>query len=239
MLQPTRHYCSCKSRKNCRNFKREGKLVRNQYYLKYLQFLRFQKSFKKYDISFRFLRDIFVFLIQINSSTEQTEANLSSVIYQSVGFLWVFLNSKSSSNSLQISLSYVCVFQEIVSCWPLLGLFETNVSKSPSDAISLASSSSLLLWFSFSKADLFTAVETSRAYLCSTNKRATALAFNRFLLEYGLIKLSDVKCSLQILVCRIRSAKYHDLSSSSRSKQRGGSENLKAMEMKLTTVVFG
>ena len=123
------------------------------------------------------------------------------------------------------------VFQEIVSCWPLLGLFQTSVSKSPSDAVSIASSSSVVLWFSFSKADLFTAVETSRAYLCSTNKRATALAFNRFLLEYRLIKLSDVKCSLQILVCRIKS-KYHDLSSSSRSNQRGDSENLKEMEMK-------
>ena len=44
-------------------------------------------------------------------------------------------------------------------------------------------------------------------------------------------KLSDVKCSLQILVCRMR-LKYHDLFSSSRSKQRGNSENLKAMEMK-------
>ena len=31
----------------------------------------------------------------------------------------------------------------------------------------------------------------------------TASAFNRFLLEHGLIKSSDVKCSLQILVWRL------------------------------------
>ena len=47
-------------------------------------------------------------------------------------------------------------------------------------------------------------VEPSPAYLCSTKKiEGTASAFNRFLLEYGLIKSSDVKCSLQILVWRL------------------------------------
>ena len=123
---------------------------------------------------------------KINSLTEQTKANLPSVIFQSmrvfvqrlsddvlfstfihhwwnlpmgrviffftVKICWGIL--RSSSNLLQLSSSYVCVFQEIISS--LLGLMETNMPKSSSDTVSVASSSSGLLRFSFSKADFFT-----------------------------------------------------------------------------------
>ena len=58
-------------------------------------------------------------------------------------------------------------------------------------------------WFSFSKAALFTGWTFSCLSMFHEKIRGTASAFNRFLLEYGSIKSSDVKCSLQILVWRL------------------------------------
>ena len=58
-------------------------------------------------------------------------------------------------------------------------------------------------WFSFSKAALFTGWTFSCLSMFHEKIEGTASAFNRFLLEYGLIKSSDVKCSLQILVWRL------------------------------------
>ena len=99
---------------------------------------------------------------------------------------------RCSSNLLQMSSSYVCVFREISSS-PVL--VETAMSPSPSDAA--------LHWFSFSKADLFTGWTFSGLSIFHEKIKGTASAFNRFLIEYGLITSSDVKCSLQISVWRL------------------------------------
>ena len=99
---------------------------------------------------------------------------------------------RCSSNLLQMSSSYVFVFREISSS-PVL--VETAMSPSRSDAA--------LHWFSFSRADLFTGWTFSGLSMFHEKIEGTASAFNRFLLEYGLIKSSDVKCSLQILVWRL------------------------------------
>ena len=99
------------------------------------------------------------------------------------------------------------LFREISSS-PVL--VETAMSPSPSDAVSIASSSSsssssssVLHWFRFSKAALFTGWTFSCLSMFHEKIEGTASAFNRFLLKYGLIKSSDVKCSLQILVWRL------------------------------------
>ena len=58
-------------------------------------------------------------------------------------------------------------------------------------------------WFSFSKVALFTGWTFFCLSMFREKIEGTASVFNRFLLEYGLMKSSDVKCLLQILVWRL------------------------------------
>ena len=117
-----------------------------------------------------------------------------------------------SSNLLQMSSSYVCVFRKISSGRDNHDTFSFRFC--------ISSSSSVLHWFSFSKADLLTGWTVSCLSLFHENIEGTASAFNRFLLEYGLKKSSDVKCSR----CRFSYGGWRwnivDLFSFSRSKQR-------------------
>lgn len=66
-------------------------------------------------------------------------------------------------------------------------------SPSPLDAVSVASSSSCLLVFSFSTADLAT---ISGLSLLQANIERTALRFNMSFFASGLMKSSGLKCSL-------------------------------------------